>query len=239
MNLLYTKEYILRSTDVDKKRRLRLSSLFVMLQEAAIAHTTQLGMGRHMTLDKGFLWIITLQNVNIKRLPVYDEKIILESWPGKTMRMFFPRYCQIKDEEGNIIIEASTIWGLMDCKDRHLIFPEEHGIVINENKEKPVLPFPMVKAFNDLTESGTFTVPYSYIDLNGHMNNTRYFDLAEDVMDDKLRYSDIREIQSEFSGEAPEGSKINLYTRYEEKTFMIEGRSKENRKLFKLLFRYE
>ena len=25
-------------------------------------------------------------------------------------------------------------------------------------------------------------MPYSFVDLNGHMNNTRYFDLAEDMI---------------------------------------------------------
>ena len=49
---IYQQQLALRSSDVDAARRLRLSALFTLLQEAAIAHTTELGMGREKTLDK-------------------------------------------------------------------------------------------------------------------------------------------------------------------------------------------
>ena len=65
---IYRKEYTLLSSDVDAQRRLRLSTLFTMLQEASIAHTTELGMGREKTLDQGLLWIVTLQQASIRRL---------------------------------------------------------------------------------------------------------------------------------------------------------------------------
>ena len=68
----YREEILLRSKDVYMFRRLRTSELFRLLQEASIRHTEQLGMGREMTLDKGLLWIVTLQEAEIARMPVYD-----------------------------------------------------------------------------------------------------------------------------------------------------------------------
>ncbi len=83
----YIKKFKVLSCDVDMNMRLRLSSLFTMLQEAAIAHTEQLGAGRAKTLDRGFLWIVSLQHVFIRRMPVYDEELTLISRPGKTMHV--------------------------------------------------------------------------------------------------------------------------------------------------------
>ena len=88
---MYHQELLLRSKDVDLHRRLRTSRLFELLQEASIAHTEQLGMGRDKTLDKGLLWIVGLQRAEIRRMPEYDEQILLKSWPGETMHLFFPR----------------------------------------------------------------------------------------------------------------------------------------------------
>ena len=93
----YRKQYTLRSADVDMRRRLRLSSLFTMLQEAAIAHTTELGMGREKTLDRGLLWIVTRLSIRINRLPKYDETVVLSSWPGETMHLYFPRCSRLFD----------------------------------------------------------------------------------------------------------------------------------------------
>ena len=49
----YERDYTVLSSDTDAFQRLRLSRLFTLLQEAAIAHTTELGFGREKTLDKG------------------------------------------------------------------------------------------------------------------------------------------------------------------------------------------
>ena len=105
---VYTKTLKLRNADVDQYRRLRPSVLFGMLQEAAIAHTEALGMGREKTLDRGLLWIVALQQVSIRRMPVYDETVTLYSWPGKTMHLFFPRYFRMTDAAGEVLLEGSA-----------------------------------------------------------------------------------------------------------------------------------
>ena len=93
---IYEKRYKLKSSDVDMNRRLRTPVLFTMLQEAAIAHTEELGMGREKTLDRGLLWIVTMQRAEIARMPGYDEEIVLRSWPGRTLHLIFPRYFSIE-----------------------------------------------------------------------------------------------------------------------------------------------
>ena len=53
-------------------RRLRISTMFEWFQEGSITHTEELGCGREKTLDKGLLWVVTLQRAEIGRLPLYD-----------------------------------------------------------------------------------------------------------------------------------------------------------------------
>ncbi len=195
---VYERRFRLKSSDVDKDRRLRTSVLFSMLQEAAIAHTEELGMGREKTLDRGLLWIVTLQRAEIERMPVYDEDVVLRSWPGRTMHLLFPRYFSLETEGGEPLLKASSIWSLIDAKTRAIVFPEKHGIEIEgvatgAEIALPSTPRPVSQAASGQADSAaqqlctaerSFTVPYSFVDLNGHMNNTRYFDLAEDMIFD-------------------------------------------------------
>ena len=51
-------------------RRLRISTMFEWFQEGSITHTEELGCGREKTLDKGLLWVVTLQRAEIARLPI-------------------------------------------------------------------------------------------------------------------------------------------------------------------------
>ena len=200
----------LRNADVDMHRRLRPSVLLAMLQEAAIAHTEQLGMGRHMTLDRGLLWVIALQQISVRRLPCYDETVTLESWPGKTMHVIFPRYCRMIDEAGEVLLEGSAMWTLMDASTRSAVFPDEHGIVIPGVVTGNETPLPRPPKPLELTAEAAFTVPYSYVDLNGHMNNVRYLDLAEDVLPAELHDRTLRGIQIEYSGEVKLGQRLRL-----------------------------
>ena len=230
---IYRIDYTVLSSDTDENRRLRLSRLFTMLQEASIAHTTALGMGREMTLDRGLLWIVTLQQAKIARLPEYDEQIRLRSWPGKMMHLLFPRYYRIEDRQGNPLVEASALWALMDQSTRRVVFPEMYGVKIRGVHTGKEIPLPTAPKMPKSTETGTFTVPYSYVDLNGHMNNTRYFDLAEDLMPDALHARALTGVQTEYAKEAPRGAKLLLNSELRGDEYLLCGES-DGQRLFRL-----
>ena len=213
----------LRSKDVDLHRRLRTSRLFELLQEASIRHTEELGMGRDKTLDKGILWIVGLQRAEISRMPEYDEEIVLKSWPGKTMHLFFPRYYQMETEEGEILLRASALWTLVDEQTRKVVFPEKYGVVIEGEITGQEIGLPSSPRKLELTEAVPFQVPYSYVDLNGHMNNTRYFDLAEDCIPASREGKPLRLIQTEYVSEARLEDKLQVRWGHEGSVFYLQG----------------
>ena len=207
---VYREKILLRSKDVDMYRRLRLSRLFELLQEASIRHTEQLGMGREKTLDKGLLWVVTMQRCEIARMPEYDERITLSSWPGPMMHVFFPRYYRVADEKDQTLIAASAMWMLVDEKARKMVFPDEWGVEIGGVTTGQEIRLPGGIAKLPVTAERDFTVPYSYVDLNGHMNNTRYFDLAEDCLGEAAAGKRLTEISVEYQNEARLGETLRL-----------------------------
>ena len=189
---VYAESVLLRSKDVDLYRRLRTSELFRMLQEAAIRHTEQLGMGRDKTLDRGILWVLLMQRAEITRMPEYDETVVLKSWPGRTMHLLFPRYASLETASGEPLLKASALWSLVDAETRRVVFPEKVGVEIEG------------------VVTGDFTVPYSFVDVNGHMNNTRYFDLAEDCIGAAAAGARLKSIAAEYQNEARLGETLHL-----------------------------
>jgi len=207
---IYRKKIVLASRDVNMHRRLRTSRLFEFMQEAAIRHTEQLGAGRALTLDRGILWVVTMQQARIARMPEYDEEILLESWPGKTMHVLFPRYFRLLDAAGNCLVTASALWTLVDRESRKLVFPENCGVNIPAEITgfETSLPSPVPRREAD--RSHAFTVPFSYVDLNGHMNNTRYYDLVEDLCPAAARGDTPALISAEYSGELRLGDAVRV-----------------------------
>ena len=79
------------------------------------------------------------------------------------------------------------------------------GVTVGEEQPLPTAPVPM-----ETERERAFTVPYSYVDLNGHMNNTRYFDLAEDCFAAPAAGKRLRSVQTEYKAEARLGETLTL-----------------------------
>ena len=238
---VYERPLYVRSIDVGIERRMRPSVLFSLVQESAIAHTEELGMGREKTLDKGLLWIVTMQNAQIERMPEYDEHLILRTWPGKTMHLIFPRYFGLYTADGQPLVRVSSMWSLIDSRTRSIVFPEKHGISIEGETTGDEIPLPSSIRKADLKPCRQFTVPYSFVDLNGHMNNTRYLDLAEDCIYEELQRSGqddagttgqnapgriLRSVRTEYIREVRLGDTISLSCCREDSRWLVTG-SKE------------
>lgn len=237
MNNVYTTSLKLRSRDVDMFRRLRSSELFKLLQEASIRHTEQLGMGREKTLDKGILWVLLMQRAEIRRMPEYDEEIILKSWPGKTMHLLFPRYYCLETAGGEPLLKASAIWGLLDAKTRRVVFPERCGVEIEGMSTGEEIDLPGTIRKQDCEREEPFRVPYSFVDLNGHMNNARYCDLAEDHIGAAAKGLLLKEIRIEYVNEVRYDETLTLRWNGEDGMFFFSGES--DRPVFRMLLRYK
>ena len=233
---IYRQDFQILSSDVDMSRKLRLSSLFTRLQEAAIAHTIDLGVTRDKTLDQGLLWAVTQYRAVFHRLPEYDEKVSLLSWPGKTMHLYFPRYFRLVDTNGIVLFEAVSLWVLIDQSTRGIIFPESHDIFIKETVTGNELPLPGRIRRQETDDSFSFTVPYSFVDLNGHMNNARYYDIAVDNMPSEMRSRRLRELSSEHIGEAQLGDVMKIGCAASEDSFYICGEKEKPVFRIKMLF---
>ena len=241
---VYSQTLLLRSKDVDLYRRLRTSELFLLLQEAAIRHTEQLGMGRDKTLDKGILWVLLMQRAEITRMPEYDEEIVLKSWPGKTMHLLFPRYASLETSSGEPLLKASALWSLVDANTRKVVFPEKYGVEIDGTVTGDEIAMPSAVRRIDGDREQTFTVPYSFVDLNGHMNNTRYFDLAEDCIGAAAAGALLKEIAVEYQNEARLGETLSLRWACQAcqgdgslDNFFLSGRT--DRDVFRMVLRYQ
>jgi acyl-ACP thioesterase len=197
-NSLYEKKILIRSEQVDMTRKLRMSELFRLMEEASIAHTEELGCTRERTLDRGLLWIITRQQAEIEELPAYDEEITVRSWQGDMMHVFFPRFYEI-ERAGRVIVRGQALWMLIDEESRQMVMPEDYDIFIPGRPGSDDMMLAPVVIPSELREgesgndvnSGAgagivirqdLVTRFSQVDINGHMNNTRYFDIIDDAL---------------------------------------------------------
>lgn len=232
-------EYTVRSSDVDMYRRLKSSSLLRMFQEVSISDTEKSGYGRESTLDKGALWALTRTSIKIERLPEYDEKIFIETHPGKTLKFIFPRYCSVHDKNDNTIVRATSLWVLMDEKSRKLLDPMKLGIIIDGDSQPGDLPIPNELNLEAHYKSGIRRVHFTDIDLNGHVNNAKYVDWAADLLSEEFHSQHIpSEIKIDFLSEVRPSTDVDITTKYENEELSFVG-SFEKKHVFDIFIKYE
>ena len=206
---VYTETLRVESGQVNAARRLRVSALMRLLQQASVAHTQLLGCGRERTLDKGLLWVVVRQDIRIRRMPEYDETVVLKTWPLDTMHVLFPRGYQITSETGETLVCGCMLWTLVDARTRKAVFPEPYGIAVAGVQGPAETPLPEAVAERPLAREQSYTGRFSQTDINGHINNACYFDLCEDLIpvSTLLKKSPCR-VQAQYTHEIRMGEKI-------------------------------
>ena len=181
---MYQKDFIISNNDVDYRFRLKVSAIFRIFQDVALFATQDLGVDSITLSKKNIDWVITRMDVEIKRLPKCNEKITVCTYPGKDLAMLYPRFFYILDENKNVIIRCSSIWALINAKDRKVIVDRDVISKLPAESSEYELPLPgKIVASEDKMFLETRKIHYSDLDFNCHMNNVRYVELLMDSHD--------------------------------------------------------
>ena len=118
-----------------------------------------------------------------------------------------------------------------------MVFPDRYGVRVDGvvTGHEIALPSPPRRAEGGVSMS--FTVPFSYVDLNGHMNNTRYFDLAEDFLPAAAEGRALKELSVEYANEAKLADTLTLTREQAEDAVFLSGET--DRKIFRMRLKYE
>ena len=193
-------EYDIVSTDVNRHKMLRTSRMFSIFEELAGDHCNMVGLGTDRTRDRGIVWVLASEQVWINRLPRYEEHVILKTWPSKTRMGFFPRHYRIETADGDILVESVSMWGLINYDDYDIVV---NPVEIEGERKMKGGPKPI-----DFTATDHFKVPFSYIDINGHLNNARYFDIIDDILPAAASGLEPSYINARYGSEALEGADL-------------------------------
>jgi acyl-ACP thioesterase len=181
----YFVETKLESSHVDFKRELRMIQAFMWFQDIAAAHAENLGAGvTKLVTERNVAWVIMRMRVEVDRLPLLDEDIVIGTWPQATGPLYERDY-DVKTKDGESLLRAASVWIIMDLGTRDIVkdfLVDYHEI--DPLKDRALgIKLRQLKAPKELTETGEKHIAYSDLDYNGHVNNTKYFDYIYDCFE--------------------------------------------------------
>lgn len=222
----YTQEFRIASYQADVSARIKPSAILEIMQEMAGAHAEMLDVGRSRLLPMNLAWVLTRVEVRMDRYPVSGEAITVETFPMPNRRVFFPRYFIFRDAQGNQIGCAGSIWVVLDIHTRKMANAAEIAPLLPDNSDLTA-PMGMPATVEEIPgeEQESFRSPvYTDLDMNGHVNNTRYLDwCCNELGIDTMRSCTMTQFALNFNQEILPGQEVRTALRREGDRFSFSG----------------
>ena len=177
----YTIEYIIKTQDVDGRKRLRLFNLENYLLDTAGTVADQLGFGIVQLHQRGLTWILTRMSIEMYELPTHCQKVRFETWIESNAHMLSTRDFRIYSGE-KLIGQCKSVWAVLDLEKREIVNifddPIFEGCIDGEVLD---MPRARMTTIPEPTGSVPHKIVYSDIDYNGHCNSCRYLQAMTDA----------------------------------------------------------
>jgi len=227
----YSTKIRLRTSDFDTYGKIKPSSVLDLFQEAAGAHANLLGSGFDDLVKRDLLWVVTkIKYEVLKNVPMHSE-VVVTTWPKEPSRVTFEREYLIQDENGEILIKASSQWAIMHKQKRTIVLVNDIYNLDEFCQDKNFdEKFTKVADFSDAKLQKEICPAFCELDRNGHVNNIRYADYVLNTAN--LNGREIKAFQIDYHREIKLNMPITVFAKDSEKEILAKGISCENEKMF-------
>jgi medium-chain acyl-[acyl-carrier-protein] hydrolase len=185
--LQFEKEYRIHVYETGPDGKLNLYSLFNYMQDIASDHAIKLGFGRDDLMRDNRFWVLSRIYAVIDKWPLWEETIIVKTWPNGTDKLFALRNYEVRYPDGRHIASGTSSWLILDLTTKKVQRPDSILTQYNPNLHNENSPIRYATKIEPADENGLtsplFSIKVSDLDVNLHTNNVRYLKWATDTYD--------------------------------------------------------
>ena len=183
MGLTYQMKMKIPFDMADMNGHIKLPDVILLSLQVSGMQSIELGVSDKTILeDYNLVWIITEYDIEVVRLPRFAEEITIETEALSYNRLFCYRRFTIYDEAGQDLIHMMATFVLMDRDSRKVQAVESEIVAPYQSEfDKKLIRGPKY-ANLEAPISKDYHVRFYDLDMNGHVNNSKYLDWIFEVM---------------------------------------------------------
>lgn len=223
-----TADYQLFESDFEFNGQAKPARIMQLMQDVATSHAEQLGVGWHALDKNDMLWVLSKAKMQFF-VPVtrQNAKFTLYTWPLAPNR-FYAERCFTATDGTNLLFSTTSLWTIISRQQRKIVA----GTVMNDfyhGQYSSVAAdvgadFSRVRWDSDFQLCYQKTIRRSHLDQNGHVNNTNYVSLAEDVLPPQTLISAMEIV---YHKELKLGDVVDVWCKQQGQTVSVVGRRDE------------
>lgn len=224
MGLQYEETFTIPFALTDVKQEVIISQFISYCLGLSGRQSTALGRSDLDVFEQyGLVWVVTDYELNIFRLPTYNETVRIVTEAVAYNKFFCYRTFHIYDEADNLLMDIFCYFVLIDFKTRNVApVPDDLIAPYQSEKVKKIQRAPRYHVLEN-PENKDYRIRYFDIDMNGHVNNSKYLEWMYDALEyDFLLAHHPSHIQLKYVKEVSPGGIISSKVELNEQTSQHE-----------------
>ena len=185
--MIVNHKYFVGYQYVDAHYKIKNASLLGMFEDLAGMHGTIAGEDIR-TADT--VWILTAYRVKILKRPEYGEYVTLSTWSRSVRGLLAFREFEVRNRDGELLVCAVSEWAhIYKATGMPARVSQELADSYESEPDRTNFPNMRLRPFGEPAEysfESRWQIGRNWIDVNRHMNNVYYAELAEMAMPEEV-----------------------------------------------------
>ena len=187
--MIFKEKFKMGLNDIGKDNKIKNTSILKILENIGGYHSDTVGYGSNDIATNKLTWILLDWKLKVLNRPKYGQTLDVHTWARVGNRFFTYRDFEIYDEKGTLCAIATSKWTLINIEEGKMERITEEIIGKYNTEEKEVFPgekLDKLQIPEEFLSSINYTVKRKDIDINKHMHNLYYLDLAYEALPEEV-----------------------------------------------------
>lgn len=205
-----TNRFFIGHRYTDKTMTMKNSSILTLFEDIAGMHSNAAGEDYRSSPSR---WLLTAYDIKINRKPVYGEEVDITTWSTDLKNITAAREFEVRSKDGDLLIYALSNWAHYNIEEKKFERVSDELILAYDSEpDKTNFESSRIKkliAPQEFSYISDIEIPTYWIDVNNHLNNAHYLDLASGFLSERIDTEhNIAEIEIMYKHEILPGEKI-------------------------------
>ncbi len=184
--MIFTYDFETGLSDITNEKTIKNKSILRIFEDIASKHSDSIKNGLYDIIDNGFSWVLLEWRLKVEKRPCYGDVLQARTWVRNSTKLYSYRDFEIY-VNGERAVCGSSKW---ICVDISTLRPVKLNEALLEKylpePDRNVFGAPEFEKMRELDEYA-LNIPYAVrkcdIDINGHVHNLNYIDMAYEAFD--------------------------------------------------------
>lgn len=185
-------KFFVGARDINSLKELTNTGLLSYLEDVACIHSEFAGYGVS-NIDKiKRTWILLSWKIKVIKRSKFADNLNVKTWSRLIDKFYAYRDFEIYNQDNDLVAIATSKWVFIDIEKGKIIKISEEvseayhqeNVAVFEEKDIEKLQEP-----ENYINKISYKITKNMIDINKHLHNTYYMDLAKEVLPDEISFS--------------------------------------------------